>query len=214
LEIHEEARKVKRTMALVLAALFSVFAVSFGFVGSAHAGPALDIVKTKQTALFELIKKPSTPDNQKKIEAMFDEMLDYKALAEGSLGGEYGNLSDADKAEFTNLLKQLVRKAYEKNLKKTVAFDIQYLGETPADPATMVNTKAVHKTDSREEPIEINFKMQQRDGAWKVQDIVTEGQSLVASYRGQFIKIVKKDGFKALAEKMKKKLAKGDVGAG
>lgn len=204
---------MKRTMALVLAALFSVFAVSFGFVGSAQAGAALDIVKTKQTALFELIKKPSTPDNQKKIEGMFDEMLDYKALAEGSLGDEYGKLSDADRAEFNNLLKQLVRKAYEKNLKKTVAFEIQYLGEQPADPATMVNTKAVHKTDSREEPIEINFKMLQRDGAWKVQDIVTEGQSLVSSYKSQFTKIIKKDGFKALIEKMKKKLAKGEVGA-
>jgi phospholipid transport system substrate-binding protein len=44
-----------------------------------------------------------------------------------------------------------------------------------------------------------------------VQDIVTEGVSLVSSYRSQFTKIVKKDGFPALIQKMKDKLAKGDI---
>jgi phospholipid transport system substrate-binding protein len=35
--------------------------------------------------------------------------------------------------------------------------------------------------------------------------------SLVSSYRSQFTKIIKKDGFVALIQKMKDKLAKGDI---
>ena len=202
---------MKRTMVLVLAALFSVLAVSFGFVGSAHAGPALDVVKTKQTALFELIKKPATPENRKKLDAMFDEMLDYAALAEASLGPEWASRSPAEKAEFTTTLTLLVRKAYEKNLKKTVDFNIDYLGEEAVDGGTLVKTKATHKTNSREEPIEINFKMLQKESGWRVGDIVTEGSSLVAGWKSQFTRIIKKDGFPALIAKMKKKLASGDV---
>ena len=50
-----------------------------------------------------------------------------------------------------------------------------------------------------------------RPARWKVQDIITEGMSLVKNYRTSFGKIIKKDGFPALIQKMKDKLAKGDV---
>jgi phospholipid transport system substrate-binding protein len=138
-------------------------------------------------------------------------MLDYGALAEASLGSEWAARSDAEKAEFSDLLKQLVQKAYERNLKKTLSFNIEYLGEEASGSVIVVKTKAVSKTNAREEPIEINYKMQEKGGAWRVNDIVTEGVSLVSSYRSQFTKIVKKDGFPALIKKMKVKVAKGDV---
>ena len=37
--------------------------------------------------------------------------------------------------------------------------------------------------------------MEEKGGKWRVQDIVTEGVSLVTSYRNQFTKVIKKDGF-------------------
>ena len=46
-------------------------------VTPAWAGPALDAVKAKQTELFKLLGQPSSADTQKKIGAIFDEMLDY-----------------------------------------------------------------------------------------------------------------------------------------
>ena len=203
---------MKRTV-LWLATILSVLAVCLGVPHSAWAGAASDVVKAKQTALFELIKKPASPDNNKKIQGMFDEMLDYAGLAEASLGSEWAARTDAEKAEFSDILKQLVRKAYEKNLRKTVNFNIEYTGEQPANPGALVKTRAVSKTNAREAPIEIDFKMVEKGGAWKVGDIVTEGVSLVSSYKQQFTRVIKKDGFPALIKKMKEKLAKGDVGA-
>jgi phospholipid transport system substrate-binding protein len=195
-------------MTHLMAAMVSMFAL-LGAVGMANAGAATDVVKAKQSTLFELIKDAN--GNKKKVSALFDEMLDYGALAEASLGSEWAARSDAEKAEFSGLLKQLVQKAYERNLKKTLSFNIEYLGEETAGSVIVVKTKAVSKTNAREEPIEINYKMQEKGGAWRVNDIVTEGVSLVSSYRSQFTKIVKKDGFPALIKKMKDKVAKGDV---
>lgn len=177
-------------------------------VAPASAASALDVVRDKQTQLFDALK--AKPPNQKKVQALFDEMLDYQALAEGALGPEWGNRSDAEKADFTNVLKQLVQKAYERNLKKTLGYDIKYVGEEPKEGATFVKTKAASKTNAREEPIEIDFKMLERSGAWKVQDIVTDGTSLVGNFRQQFTKIIKKDGFSALMKKMRDKLAKNE----
>ncbi len=201
---------MKRRMAHFFSATLAALALSIGTAGSAFAGPATDVVKTKQTALFDLIKQ-SSPAGEKKIAALFEEMLDYSALAEGSLGTEWAPRSDAEKAEFSGLLKQLVSKAYERNLKKILGYDIEYLSEDANGGAMMVKTKAKSKSNEREEPVEIVFKMLQKGGAWKVQDIVTEGVSLVTSYRSQFTKIIKKDGFPALIQKMKDKLAKGDI---
>ncbi len=199
---------MKSRMIAFLATVLSILALGVGLPGLAHAGSATDTVKTKQTALFDLMKQGQ---NQAKIQAIFDEMLDYQALAEASLGTEWAARTDAEKAEFSDILKSLVRKAYERNLRKTLDFDISYVGEEAAGGATLVKTKAKSKTDAREEPIEITFKMVDKGGVWKVQDIVTEGVSLVSSYRSQFTKIVKKDGFPTLIRKMKDKLAKGDV---
>ena len=188
--------------------IVSVFALVFGGARDAYAGAATNVVQAKQTALFDALKK--SPPDQKKVAALFDEMLDYNALAEASLGAEWAPRSDAEKMEFTAVLKQLVQKAYERNLKKTVNYEINYTGEEVQGPATLVKTTAKSKTNAREEPIEINFKMAQTGGAWKVQDIVTDGSSLVSGWRSQFTKIIKNDGFPTLIRKMKEKLAKSE----
>lgn len=201
---------MKRRMVHLFAAVMALLALSFAGMGSALAGGATDTVKSKQTALFDLLKQ-STPDSDKKVAGLFDEMLDYGALAEASLGSEWAARTDAEKAQFSDLLKQLVRKGYERNLKKILNYDVSYVSEDAAGGAPMVKTRAKSKTNAREEPIEIVFKMVQKGSAWKVQDIVTEGVSLVSSYRSQFTKVVKKDGFPVLIQKMKDKLAKGDI---
>ena len=198
---------MKRAMRTLLKA--ATLALFVSVAGAAYAGGATDVVKSKQTALFDLLKQ-STPD-EKKIAAIFDEMLDYQGLAQASLGDEWANRSDAEKKECADLRKQLVRKAYEKNLKKTLNYTIDYVSEEQKDSSYLVKTKAKSKTDAREDPIEIIFKMVQKDSKWRVQDITTEGVSLVSSYKSQFSKIIKKDGFPKLIEKMKDKISKGDV---
>lgn len=176
----------------------------------AWAGPATDAVKTKQTELFKLLAAEANDDNKKKIGALFDEMLDYDVLAQSSLGSDWKTLSADEQKEFTGLLKQLVSKAYEKNLRKVLTYNVEYLSEEKADGAVVVKTQAKHKTDKREEPIAIDFKLADKGGKFRVVDIVTEEVSLVSSYRSQFAKILKKDGFKGLRDKMKEKIAKGD----
>ena len=187
-----------------------MFTVGLAFASAqfAYAGPATDEVKAKQTALYDLLSKPG---NEQKAAATFDVLLDYDTLAQGSLGAEWANRSDAEKAQFSDLLKQLVRKSYERSIKKTLSYNIEYTAETPKGGQVIVATKAISKTDKRADPVEINYTLAEKNGKWRIQDITTDGVSLVSSYRSQFVKIVKKDGFPALIQKMKDKIAKGDV---
>jgi phospholipid transport system substrate-binding protein len=188
-----------------------VFALAFTVllgVSDAHAGPALEVVRTNQTKLFKLIAQPKTPAREKKIKGMFDKFLNYKRLAKDSLGKKWGDLTDAQKAEFSDLLEKLVRNAYHRNLKAVIGFKMIYAGEQKAGKnKTLVKTNAKSK-DPRDEPIELNFKMLKSGGKWLVIDIYTEGASLVKTYRSQFTRILRKKGFDALTAKMRKKLKK------
>lgn len=190
--------------------LFSLVASAvLTFSVSAWAGPPTDTVKTKQSELFKLLEGESNDASKKKVGALFDEMLDYAALSEASLGSEWKNLKAEEQKEFSGLLKQLVTRAYEKNLRKTLSYNIEYLGEEKAGDLMLVKTRAKHKTNAREEPIAINFKLKESGGKFRVVDIITEDVSLVDSYRSQFVKIIKKDGFAGLVKKMKEKIDKG-----
>jgi len=133
-------------------------------------------------------------------------MLDYGQLARASLGDRWDKLTADQQTEFSDLLKQLVRKNYQRNLKKMLGWEVQYLGEESKDDGVLVKTRAVSKTDKRAEPIQLDFKMAETNGGWLVVDLVPEGASLVSTYRNQFTRILDKDGYPALKAKMLKKL--------
>jgi phospholipid transport system substrate-binding protein len=187
-------------LTLFLTAALSLFAAR---------GDATEAVRAKQADLIGLLRKPP-PDAERAKGALFDQILDDAAIAESSLGTEWAVRSEEERTEFGKLLAPLVRRAWEKNLKKTLDHSIDYAGEEPRESRVLVKTRATSKTDTREDPIEIHFLMQSVGGVWKVRDIVTEGVSLVSSYRSQFVKIIKKDGFPVLLQKMRDKLTKSD----
>ena len=72
-----------------------------------------------------------------------------------------------------------------------------------------MKTVAKSRTNAREEPVSIDYVVGRAGDSWRVQDIVTEGSSLVNNYHQQFSRIIKKDGFPELLKRMKNKLGSG-----
>jgi len=189
--------------------LLVVVAVVLGLPGMALADSAAETaLKAKQSELGSLLKKGKSAANEKKIEAIFDELLDYDALAKDSLGSHWDSVSDGDRKEFQDVLKRLVRNAYRKNLKKTLSYEVSYKGSDEGKKGVVVHTVAKSKSDSREEPVSIDYTMHKVDGKWRVRDLTTEGSSLVRNYKSQFGRVIKKKGFPELMRRMKKKLEK------
>jgi phospholipid transport system substrate-binding protein len=170
---------------------------------------AQSFMKDRQTELTGLVRKPPSQDNTKKIEQAFDAILDYDALAQGSLEAQWSDRSDAERREFQDTLKKLVQRAYRKNLDRTAAYDVEFGGESKEGTETIVRTMAKSRTNAREEPISIDYVVHRTGGVWKIADIITEGSSLVKNYRQQFTRIIKKDGFPELLRRMKAKLSNG-----
>ena len=172
---------------------------------TALAGAPTDFVKTTQEELFKVIAEPKSPARQEKLKALFDKAFKYDVMAEASLGQKWGELSDAQKKQFTELLTKLIRNNYKRNLTKMLDYKIEYKGEKADGDSTVVQTIAKHKKDAHAPTIELDFRVKKYD-KFKLIDIVTERASLVKTYKSQFLKILRKDGFDKLIEKMKKKL--------
>jgi phospholipid transport system substrate-binding protein len=174
---------------------------------TASAAPSAEgFVKSKHAELIALLKQ-NAPDA--KVDKVFDQVLDYQALAQAALRDHWEARTPEERKEFTDLLSKLVRASYRKNLRKTLGYEIEYRGSVKGEAGEVVRTVARNKADAREEPVSIDYVVRAEGGAQRVIDIVTEGSSLVGNYRSSFNRIIKKSGFPEVLNKMRKKLEQG-----
>jgi len=52
--------------------------------------------------------------------------------------------------------------------------------------------------------VAVEYRLVWRDGRWAVYDVVTDGQSMLESYRAQFERIIAREGFAGLRSRMKR----------
>lgn len=175
---------------------------------SAGGQEASDFVRKKHEDLQAAVKAAKDPKTDPKLLAIFDSMLDYEALSHDSLGDEWAGLSEAQRAEFSGILKQLVQKSYRKNLRDPSDYAVQYLGAEPGPSGTLVKTTAQSKSNKREKALGIDYVVSSTAQGLKVRDVITDEVSLVANYRSQFKRMLKKRGFDGLLEQMRKQLDK------
>jgi phospholipid transport system substrate-binding protein len=178
----------------------------------AHAGgSAEEFIQTRQAQVTALLHQGQSAQRDKQVATVLDGMIAYDELAKRSLATHWDDLSDAQHKEFADILKRLVQRSYEKNLKNILEYRVEYLGEEPGSEGVMVHTRASSPEKPQEEPITLDYQLVQNGAAWKVVDIVTEGSSLVHNYKNQFHRIIQKDGYDTLVKRMKDKLAKGQT---
>lgn len=172
------------------------------------AGSAEDFVKAKQTELLKLVKQ-GRPDAE--VDKVFDQVLDYRILAEAALGEHWADRTDQERQEFTQLLSKLVRNSYRKNLKKTLGYDVSYKGTEKGKDGEVVRTVATSTKDAREEPLSIDYVVRGEASGQRIVDVVTEGSSMVMNYRSSFHRIMKKGGFSEVLKRMRKKADSGST---
>lgn len=199
----------KKLAALALTAAFTFAALPGAAIASSLG--AQDFIRARQAKVTDLLKKPASSARDQQIAAVLDGMLDYDRLAREALSQHWSTLEDAQRKEFTDLLKKLVQRNYERNIKNIQGYSVEYLGEDAKDAVVVVRTRAASKTNRREPPVEIDYRLEQVGDEWRVFDIVTEGSSLVGNYRNQFNRIIRKDGYDALVKRLQDRLAKDEA---
>lgn len=182
-------------------------AIALTFVSIAHAGPAQDFVRTKHANLTAELHKPASAARKKAVEAQLNGFFDFEKLTKDALAKHYDDLSEDEYNDLKGLVQALVTKNYQKNIEKTLNYEVSFLGDDALDNGSerKVRTK-VQKRNSDDAPVEVNYALHKVDGAWVVYDIETDGSSMLRNYRNQFGKVIRRDGFATLIRKLRSKL--------
>jgi len=197
---------MKRFRSVFLAPV--VFAIATAIVPAAFAGEAQDYVTARHTELTAILHQPASPARAARLNELLDRMIDFDSIVAESLGSHKEGRTNDELKEFSDLLQKLIKRNYQKNIEKTLSYKVSYEGEDPGTEGVIVHTKAEKtKADGSVEVISIDYRLHQKDGAWRVFDILTENSSMVNNYKNQFNKTIRKDGWNGLIAKLKRKLA-------
>lgn len=174
---------------------------------SALAEPAKEFAKKKQDDIAAMLNKNASDAD---VNHALSSIIDYDALVKRCFGSHWTELNDAQKAEVTTLMRQLVEKNYQKNLKKTLKYKTEVKSDKVVGNETRVSIKASDNESSHAPPVNIEYVMRAEGGSWKVIDIVTEGSSLTNNYYAQIHRMLtnKDQGYSYVVQKLKEKVAK------
>lgn len=202
-----------RRLGLAALALLFGFATFFGPTSAeAQSGPATRYVQQRNEEVLRLLRRDATTDaaraqRSQEVTRILSDLLDYQELSHRALANHWDGLTEAQRREFVDLLRQLVERNYQQNLEHVVDFDISYESERASADGTVVTTSARSRTERRQPPVEIAYTMHLQGSAWRVFDVVTDGVSLVRNYRNQFNRIITEHNFDELIRRMRDRLA-------
>jgi phospholipid transport system substrate-binding protein len=159
--------------------------------------------------LLKLKPAPGSPAEKKQkdeIKALAGTLLDYAELAKRALAAQWDKLTPPQREEFVSTLRELIERNYVKQLREV---QVVYKTEQVTGDQAVVETVAKLKTPGKTTEAEMVYKLRRDGEAWKVWDIITDENSLVANYRDSFGKIIREKSYDALIQKMKSRLAEG-----
>lgn len=176
------------------------------------AGPGTAAVKAANDKISSLLKqKPAAGSKEEKelatkVTTSVRDFLDIDELGKRAMSDQWGKLTKQQQTEFLTTLRSLIEDNYVRGLRANLSFTVDYSGETTDKDGNVVVTTTVNtKRKGRPFKVNIDYVLKNEGGKLKAWDIKTDGVGLVENYRVQFNKIIAKDGFAGLIEKMKKK---------
>lgn len=184
------------------------------FPPGVYSDVPLETVKGHVTRVLEVLRDPALQGESRrnfkkeKIRSISEEMFDFTELSRRSLGKNWNNFGPDQQKEFIKLYKSLLKDVYADKITSYTDEKVIFGKEiTLSEKTVEVETTIVTKTSE----VPINYRVIEKEGQWKVYDVVIEGVSLVSNYRAQFREILANKTPEALLETLRKKVGKGQA---
>lgn len=179
--------------------------------GAWGGGTPTGAVKETVDQVFVVLRDQALKDpgremeRRAKLEEIIGRRFDYAEMAKRTLASQWKGLSPEQQQEFVTLFQQFLANSYVGNVDGYSGEEVEYLKEREKGEFAEVQTKVV----SPKVQIPLDYRLLQKNGEWRVYDVVIDGVSLMKNYRGQFSRIINTSSFEALLEKLR---SKADLG--
>ena len=156
--------------------------------------------------VIKIIKDEALKNDQQArrtaLRKTIDERFNYRQMVMRSLAKNWDARSGQERQEFIALFKSLLENSYANKLEAYRDEKINYLDEIIKGEYALVKTEVVRRSST----IGVDYKLINENGNWKVYDFVIEGVSMIRNYRSQFTKIIRRDSYEVLVQKLKEKI--------
>ncbi len=168
------------------------------------AAPAtpIEVVKTGNADVQKAANAPGATVEQ--LATVVEKFVDFEELAKRALGKSWDTLTAAQRKDFADTMKGVLRASYAQKAIGEANADVKYGKETIKGDEATVNTTIKVKSDQ----VPVDYRLYKAGkGGWRIYDIVTDEVSLVETYAGQFRKLMADKGFDGLLSTLKAKRA-------
>jgi phospholipid transport system substrate-binding protein len=162
------------------------------------------IIEKSTTSIRELVLKSTNEEEMRKnLEGLLEEFVDFDEFGKLCLGKRWTELTAQQHKSYLAEFRILLKRTYLKRFKAGKDFKVNFNGDAKYNKK---KDRAEVKTViiSGEVEADVDYRFHPNVG-WKVYDIVVDDVSMRRNYRKSFVKVLKKDGFDALLDKMRKK---------
>lgn len=135
-----------------------------------------------------------------------DSLLDFKALVKAAAGKHWGDMKPTEQHRFTEALRGVMEANYLVKGRESGEVDVakvktEVTGEEPREGQTLVKTTLQSGDDSAK----VDYVLEHHGKHWRAVDVITEGASLVESYRDQIQELWPTKGFAGVVKSLEKK---------
>ena len=174
----------------------------------AWAGEPAEQLSARIDQVFRILEDPAlkpaerAEERRAAIRRVAHDIFDFEELARRSLGRHWQARTPEERDEFVRLLGHLLERAYLGKLELYSGERIALLGDSVDGDLVTVRTRVVTRQGTE---IPVDYRMLRRGDGWRAYDVTIEGVSLVANYRSQFDKIIRRASFQQLVKQVREK---------
>lgn len=182
-----------------LGMLVALFA--FGAQAAAGEDAARGVVERLQAALLEAMRTEDVGTRRALLAPVVEETHDLDGIARVAVGRTlWKSFSPAQRARYLELFRKMSIASYVRAFSGYSGERFEVLSTQPVRNMGLLVRTRLYKPDGRW--VQLDYHLRQRDGRWRIVNVVSDGVSDLALKRDQFRSIVETQGIESLLEEL------------
>ena len=141
-----------------------------------------------------------TAQQREELQTLINGVIDFRAMAQQALGPFWADLSDTQRSEFVNVFRDIVRSQSLADL-EVYNSEVTYNTIDVSGDSAFVRTTTQYRGTSAN----VEYVLERQEGTWLAEDVIVDDVSTAESYARSFQTVVRKRGFEALMNSLRKK---------
>ena len=190
-----------------MVAVATILAVSGAARVATAADDPMTVVETTVNQALTVLRDKQTPTatRQQQLRDIVSATFDFRTMSKSAMGYYWKQITPDQQQEFQNVFITFIENSYLAKINEFTSGEVKYLNaQNDGTQYSMVKTNVLMAGQT---PIDLDFRLLNKDGRWQVYDVTVDAVSIIANYRNQFNRIMATKGYSTLIADLKSKEA-------